>query len=286
MMRILPRSLIVFSLRLVLASVAVGAFFVFTQDLQFFPGLVTGYLDKARAEPDKIPKGVDLHIVETEDGELLEAWHIPLDGHGEVANIAVAILFHGNGETVRSTFGLQKWFQANGIATVAFDYRGYGNSTGWPSDRGLKQDVKAILKLVERLYEPGVPLVIFGSSIGTGLAAYAATLVEHKALVLLAPYTSLTELVRDQKFLSILSSFVWYDFNILQLAQTQASACTIVSHGLRDRIINVEHGRAVAAALSKSPQAHYFEIEEAGHNDLLSKVGDRLMQSLKACVGG
>ena len=94
------------------------------------------------------------------------------------------LFFHGNGGNLSGWLPVIAAIHAQGYAVTAFDYRGYGLGTGAPSERGLYQDVDAVLAWWTPRQRPGVPVVFWGRSLGTTFAAYAATKVRPAGLVL------------------------------------------------------------------------------------------------------
>lgn len=102
------------------------------------------------------------------DGTTLHAWDVsPVLERGETEKGTVLFL-HGNAENISThTFGVV-WLVANGYRLFALDYRGYGESGGFPSFEGLEADIDAALKyLTER---GDAPLFVFGQSLGAALA--------------------------------------------------------------------------------------------------------------------
>ncbi|NDC39734.1 MAG: alpha/beta fold hydrolase, partial [Proteobacteria bacterium] len=176
--------------RLVVGIGVVSFVLVVTQDFQIFPVVVTSLLTKKGSSPALLPEGVQSRFISTSDGERIESWHVG----GNLSAGPIALIFHGNGETVESVLHIQRWLSQRGIASYSIDYRGYGRSTGWPSEAGLYRDVEAFVRYVQSEQNASNrPFILWGSSIGTGFAAYASTILDSKALVLLAPYSNLRQ---------------------------------------------------------------------------------------------
>lgn len=103
------------------------------------------------------------------------------------------VYFGGNAEEVSVNIDN---FADRHATTVLFNYRGYGESTGKPSERRLVEDAVAVVEWTKARH-PGRPLVLFGSSLGTGVAALAAARVNPDAAILVSPYRSIARLAQE-----------------------------------------------------------------------------------------
>ena len=196
--------------------------------MQVFPGLVPGLFQSGVRQAATLPYGVTSETIITSDNEVLETWYYPakLDAETEneeesekqaskkpevdVSHTPLAIIFHGNAESVESTFQLQSWLSKLGISSLSYDYRGFGLSTGWPSDAGLKRDVIAVIKHASKKYDlKQRKVILLGQSIGTGLASYATKFIPDASLVLLSPYTSLEQVVSEMPLIGYLKQFLF-----------------------------------------------------------------------------
>jgi uncharacterized protein len=108
-------------------------------------------------------------VLDTVDGERVIVWQVP--PHGEKP---VVIYFHGNAEIVASRAERHRALTADGIGLVALSYRGYMGSTGTPSEEGLLRDAEAAYRFATLRY-PTNPLVLWGHSLGTGVAVGLAS---------------------------------------------------------------------------------------------------------------
>src|SRR6204780_1705838 len=124
------------------------------------------------------------HFLSTADNEKVIVWHVPAKpGH------AVILYFPGNGDFLAGGVGRFKAMTSDGTGLVALSYRGYAGSTGSPSERGILQDAAAAYAFTTARY-PADRIVVWGFSLGTGVAVALAA--EHPVgeLILEAPYTS------------------------------------------------------------------------------------------------
>jgi fermentation-respiration switch protein FrsA (DUF1100 family) len=121
----------------------------------------------------------------TEDGERLDGWWSPPpEGHG------VVIFFHGTPGTLKYTAWTLSDLAQAGLGVLAIDYRGYGGSTGKPSEAGLKADARAAFDFAHRA-APDARVAVFGESLGTGVAVALALDRPVAGVLLNAPYASL-----------------------------------------------------------------------------------------------
>jgi len=269
-------------LRVAVSTLLVSIFFVLTQDIQIFPGVLRSWVSLGAGPRDSTPPHVSASFVTTTDGELLEVWHVATESdHGPVA-----VLFHGNGESVESTLHVQNWLRARNISSYSLDYRGYGRSSGWPSEQGIYRDVDAVLGLVSRENDLSKrPLILWGHSIGTGFAAYASTKLPSQALVLLSPYSNLRKVISEVPFFGFLSPFAWYEVPTSNFIGLTKSKCLIVLHGAHDTTILPSHSDRVVESAPQGARILRTIVQDAGHNDLLSKGIGALERSLLDCLG-
>src|ERR1700677_1577559 len=127
------------------------------------------------------------HVLATADGEKVIVWHVPAKpGH------PVILYFHGNGDFLAGFFGRFRDLIADGTGIVAFSYRGYAGSSGRPSERGLLLDAAAAYAFTAARYSAD-RIVVWGFSLGTGVAVALAAGQPLGKLILEAPYTSIAD---------------------------------------------------------------------------------------------
>lgn len=214
--------------------------------------------------------------IPTRDGERLRAWLLP---HEQAR--AVVVYFHGNGGNLSIWLPVLAGIHRQGYAVAAADYRGYGSSTGTPSERGLYRDVDAVVDWAAPLRRPDVPVVFWGRSLGTTMAAYAATRTRPDGLILESGFPDARAVIRESPLLFALSVFSTYRFPTASYAG-RAGCPVLVMHGDADRVIPFANGRALYDAL---PQPKRFEtIRGADHNDLGPPDGPRYWSALHEFV--
>jgi uncharacterized protein len=123
-------------------------------------------------------------VLDTSDDERIIAWHIPPRG-----DRPVVIYFPGNGELIASRTARYRALVADGVGVIAVSYRGYGGSTGIPTEPGLHRDAAAAYAFAVARYKPD-RIVPWGHSLGTGVAVKLAAENPVGKLILEAPYSS------------------------------------------------------------------------------------------------
>ena len=201
----------------------------------------------------------DAITLSTADGERLHAWSMPAG-----APRAYVVYFHGNGGNLSVWAPILVALPQRGYSVVAVDYRGYGLSTGQPSERGLYRDVDAVLEYAWQHREPGVPIVYWGRSLGTAMAAHAASVKPPDRVILEAGFPDAATLVRSSPLLAFLTLFSSYRFATAALMRG-VSAPVLVMHGDRDSVIPFDVGRALFDRLEGPKQ--FVTIRGGDHND-------------------
>lgn len=138
--------------------------------------------------------GVEAVTFATDDGVTLQGWFVPPSG---TATGDAVIVFNGNAGNRSYRADLARGLAVRGVAVLLFDYRGFGDSPGSPSEEGLARDARAARAFVES--RPGVNaarISYFGESLGSGVAVRLALERPPRALILRSPFTSLVDLGR------------------------------------------------------------------------------------------
>lgn len=260
-------------LRQVLAAMLlIAATIILSQDFQIFPGAF-------RVINDVLPPlstGINEHFIETPDGNSLQIWHLP----AEKEDSPVIMFFNGNASTLANLVGFQLWAKDQGFTSYSFNYRGYGKSTGWPSEEGVYQDAETVYAFA-RKKEPSSSFVFFGISLGTGPSSYLATQHKPKSLILLSPYTSIVDLVWEYTLFWPFAPFVWTEFPVEKNVAALQETDLIVAHGKLDQVIPYEYGERVIQSYQGSGSKNFISSDKAGHFDIMDRVKDRIAKLLK-----
>lgn len=213
------------------------------------------------------PPGLAEVTLDGGDGERVFAW---AGGAGAAAGRPLVIFFHGNGENLETMrrAGLFGELARLEVPYLAVDYPGYGRSGGVPSEESLGAAADAALAWAGEEH-PGRPVVACGWSLGAAVSSQLAARHpgEIAGIALLSPWTTLSDVAARHFPALIVRPALRGHYDTLAAAG-QADLPALVIHGGRDRIIPVEQGEQVAAALGS--RARWVRVDEAGHNDLLA----------------
>ncbi len=180
----------------------------------------------------------------------------------------VILYLHGNAESLRTWGAVAGGFTSRGYDILIPDYRGFGKSTGKiTNEKQLLDDGLAVYRLLTETW-PENRIIVYGRSIGTGIATFIARSEKPQMLILESPFLSLIELASHHyPFLPrpILSMFLRYPLrNDLRIGEV---ACPVyLFHGTKDEIIPFEHSVRLER-LIRSPH-RLIPIEGGGHNNL------------------
>jgi abhydrolase domain-containing protein 17 len=206
---------------------------------------------------------------------------VPRAGGGAVAavhlpNPAVrhTILFsHGNGEDLGWDLPFLREMRDAGFAVFAYDYSGYGQSTGRPSERAAYVDADAAYDyLVQELGVPPERIIAHGRSLGGGVAADLASRRPVAGLVLESTFTTIFRVVRSYPLVPF-DRFRTID----KLPRIQAPV--LVIHGTHDGVVGFWHGERLYEAV-RGPKRRLW-VEGAGHNDVAWVAGERYWDALR-----
>lgn len=191
-------------------------------------------------------------------GARLHALHLQLP-----APRGVVFFLHGNAGNLQSWFGDLDFYRRADFDLFMIDYRGYGKSSGRiESEAQLHADVRAAWDAVAAQYA-GRLRVVFGRSLGTGLAVPLALQVRPELTILVSPYASMRALAHEH-YRWVPSALLRYPL-ATDAAVAQLRSPLLLVHGEHDEIIGVQHAQALQRA---QPQAQLHIVRGAGHNDL------------------
>ncbi len=223
--------------------------------------------------PDRLGlKAEEIHLV-PEPGVQLHAWFFPHPGP-----LATLLFCHGNAGNVSHRLENVYYLLQAGFQVLLFDYRGYGHSSGRPSEPGLYRDAGAAWTyLVDRPQTAGAPRIIFGRSLGGAVAVELATRVEADGLVVESTFPSIRTLARLVLPLPLPELPVKYD-SLSKINQIRMPLLAI--HGEQDKLVPLADGLTLFEA-APEPKA-WHPIPGAGHNDTYLVGGDAYFRRLAA----
>lgn len=210
---------------------------------------------------------------ETEDGERLHGWWVP----ARAPSLGHVLLLHGNAGNIGDRVPHIELLTAAGLDVLAFDYRGYGRSSGRPSEEGTYLDASAARAALLR--QPGVDggrVIYLGESLGGAVALALAIRSPPAGLVLQSTFTSIRDMARLHYPL-IPRALVPDAYPSLRLV-ADLRAQLLCLHGERDEIVPLLHGEALFEAAGCPKRMLVFP--GVGHNDLIALAGRRWAEAI------
>jgi uncharacterized protein len=198
--------------------------------------------------------------IDTEDGERLVAWQLEPE-----QPLADVVYFHGNGGNLSVWLPVLAGLHQIGLRVLAVDYRGYGLSSGSPSEQGLYRDAEAVVRYAAARRERSRPVVYWGRSLGGPVAASATRVVAPDAVILESTFADKAAVVRANPVLRVLNVLSTYRFRTADVLKDFRGP-VLVMHGRRDTVIPFALGRELYERLR--PPKQFVVIEDADHNDL------------------
>jgi uncharacterized protein len=151
------------------------------------------------------------------------------------------LYFHGNGGSLWNRRFRAQALTTSGRGVLLVAYRGYSGSSGTPTEEGLRLDARASYEWLARSYEPG-RTVVYGESLGTGVAVRLATERRVGGLILDAPFTSTAEVAGGRYWFVPVSWLMRDQFRSIEIID-QVRAPILIVHGDRDRVVPFAMGR-------------------------------------------
>lgn len=197
-------------------------------------------------------------MLTTSDGERLLAWYA-----APQAEKPLVIYFQGNGGGLDLRANRFGKLVSDGTGLLAVNYRGYGGSTGRPTEAGLIADANAAYDYAAARVTPA-RIMLWGESLGTGVAVALASQRPVGRVLLESPYTSIAD---------VAASIYWFVPVRLLIKDTFGSearignvtAPVLILHGERDTVVPIKYGERLYAAI-RAPKK-FVRLPGSGHND-------------------
>ena len=223
------------------------------RSLMYFP-------DKRRVDPAVagLPQAQEVSV-KSGDGETLIAWAIAPRGEKPLL-----LYFQGNAGGLDLRVDRFRWLTEEGRGLLALCYRGYGGSSGRPSEQGLIGDALAAYDFARARY-PHNPIVLFGESLGSAVAIALAAERKVAGVILDAPFTSAADVGAAAYPFAPVRRLIKDSFRSdLRIARVQAPL--LVLHGERDRVVPIRFGERLFALANQPKQ--FVRFPGGGHVDL------------------
>ena len=248
----------------ILYGAVAGAMFFGQDKLLFLPNMPGRELS---ASPENIGREYRNLEIPTADGETLHGWLLP-----NPQSDVLLLFFHGNAGNISHRLESGEIFYRLGLNVLIVDYRGYGQSTGKPSEEGLYKDADAVWRFAtDELEFAPRNIAIFGRSMGGSVAAWLAAQKSPGALIVESTFTSAPDLAAKLYPFLPVRLLARLDLNTRESIRSTTSP-VLVLHSRDDEIVPYEHGVALYESAAE-PKA-FFEMR-GGHNDgfLVSQAG-------------
>ncbi len=231
----------------------VAMLYVVQRTLQYFP-------ETFRTVPVAagMPEAAEV-VLDTADGEKVIVWHVPPRG-----DKPVILYFHGNGASLRWRVDRFRALTADGTGLVALSYRGYGGSTGKPSEAGLNIDARTAYAFTAARY-PTDRIVLWGESLGTAVAIPLAAERPVSRVILQSPFTSAAD-VGAGRYWFVPVRLLMKDQFRSDVSIGKVTAPVLVLHGERDDVVPIALGERLYAMINAPKR--FARLAGAGHNDL------------------
>jgi hypothetical protein len=199
-----------------------------------------------------------------DDNTWLHGWWIP-----HASAIGTILYCHGNADSISERVDLAADLNRLGVNVFIFDYRGYGRSRGFPTERGVYRDARAAYEVVRAKYNDSEtpPVILYGGSLGGAVAVQLALERPVRALVLESTFTSVFDMGRHL--------FPWLPIRLVSLMRfdslkkiANVGMPKLIAHSPNDALIPYDMGRRLFDAAREPKQffALQGEHDEAGWN--------------------
>jgi uncharacterized protein len=241
----------------------------FSQRVLLYPGS-----GRRTTVAEAAPAGFQDVVIATPDGERLAAWWKPPQ-----PGKALLLYFHGNGGSLWDRRARAVALTETGRGLLMVSYRGYSGSTGTPTEHGLRTDARAAYDWVAHRYQ-ATRLVLYGESLGTGVAVRLATERAVRGIVLDAPYTSTAEVAALTYWFVPVAWLMSDQYRSMEVIG-QVRAPILILHGERDEVIPIALGERLHAAAPEPKR--FVRLPHAGHARVLESGG---LEAVDAFLAG
>ena len=234
--------------------IAAGSLYVFQRRLIYLP-------DTDREAPAEAGlSGVREVVLETPDGARLIAWYVPA-ARGK----PTLLYFHGNAGSLADRADRIRRFAGAGYGVFMPSYRGYSGSTGSPSEAAINADARLAYEHLRGLGVAERAIVLYGESLGSGVAVRLASEQLVGAVILDAPYTSLPDVGKMLYPVMPVRTFMVDRFDSKKYIAA-VRAPILIMHGTNDTVIPLGLGQALFEAAPEPKEMVVFK--GAGHSDI------------------
>ena len=247
-----------------------GFLFIFQSHYVYYPERVL------LADPSSI--GLDFESVhfETTDGVILSGWLIPSE-----SAMGVVLFCHGNAGNISHRLESIQIFHRLGLDVFIFDYRGYGQSKGKPTEQGTYKDAEAAWRyLVEEHQVTPSQVIVFGRSLGGAVASWLAQSHTPRALILESTFTSLPNIAATLYPYLPVRLLLRSEYNTAEYLG-RVDCPVLIVHSYDDEIMPFSHGRQLFE-MARDPKK-FLKISGT-HNEGFITSGKHYEEGLNAFI--
>lgn len=216
--------------------------------------------------------------VKTDDGHDNIGWFAP----PREKSGRTVILYHGNAGHIGHRAHKARIFLDRGFGVFLCEYRGFGGNKGYPSEEGLYKDGRACLKWLEDKGYLTSQFIIYGESIGSGVATQIASEIQPRMLILEAPFTSAADVARIRYFFLPVDQLLKdrYD-NAVKIVNVKSHL--LIVHGDADGLIPIAQSNRLFE-IANDPK-EFISIKGGGHSNLYDyRLGDLIADWMEKTI--
>lgn len=211
----------------------------------------------------------------SQDGKRLHGWFFP-----QKKETPIILFSHGNAGNISDRLHNIRLLADKDLQVFIYDYRGYGQSSGAPSEKGIYLDgLAAYDYLVEREKVPPERIVLFGRSLGAAVAIDVALNRPVRSIIIESGFTSTKEMAGTMFPFSLFSRLLPANYNNLEKIG-KVGVPKLIIHGDSDEIVPFAMGKRLFEA-SEEPK-YFYALKGAGHNDTYIVGGEAYFRKIAA----
>ena len=228
--------------------------FIFQRKLQYLPSGKISNISNYSLD------GFTQEILTTKDSIDILSWY----KKPRSSDNKIILYFHGNAGNIGDRSSKLATFARDGFGIMAISYRGYFGSEGSPTQKGLMQDAQASLEFLFNKGYKEEDIILFGESLGTGVAMQLATKYNFAALILESPYSSIVSVAKKSYWFVPVNLLIKDKFESLKVAPKITSPILII-HGTNDKVVAYDEGEKLYRSINSKKKL--ITVDGAGHLD-------------------
>lgn len=199
--------------------------------------------------------------VATDDGYNHLSWFAAPKAPGN----GIVILFHGNAGHIGDRSVKARHFINKGYGVFLCGYRGYGGNAGRPTEEGLYKDARACLRWLDAKGYRTADFILYGESLGSGVATQMALEIQPRILILEAPFSSASDVAKQRYFYLPVDALLKDKYDNLSKIRDIKSNLLVI-HGDEDEVVTIDLARKLFNAANHPKE--FITINSGAHNNL------------------